>query len=62
MTARRRHHGEGAATWPVLREAITLGRDVRIGFEDTLSLPDGTKASDNAALVATVAALLPTAS
>jgi uncharacterized protein (DUF849 family) len=48
----RLHHGEGDAAWPVLRQAIVLGRDLRIGLEDTLSLPDGTPARDNAGLVA----------
>jgi uncharacterized protein (DUF849 family) len=60
VTARRLHHGEGPATWPVLHQALPLGRDVRIGFEDTLVLPNGTMASDNAELIATVAALMPT--
>jgi uncharacterized protein (DUF849 family) len=62
ITARRLHHGEQTATWPVLHQAVSLGRDVRIGFEDTFTLPDGRTATDNAALVATVAALLATAS
>jgi uncharacterized protein (DUF849 family) len=44
-------HGEEDATWPVLRRAQALGLDARIGLEDTLTLPDGTPAPDNAALV-----------
>jgi uncharacterized protein (DUF849 family) len=48
----RLHHGEREATWPVLEQAIALGRDTRIGLEDTLTLPDGRTAPDNAALVA----------
>ncbi|MEU1605114.1 3-keto-5-aminohexanoate cleavage protein [Micromonospora matsumotoense] len=44
-------HGEGAATWPVLAEAVRRGLDTRIGLEDTLHLPDGSPAPDNAALV-----------
>ena len=55
IDARRLHHGEREATWPVLRQALTLGRDLRIGFEDTLVLPDGSHARDNAQLVAMVA-------
>ena len=51
----RLHHGNGAATWAVLDAAVALGRDIRIGFEDTLTLPDGTPAPDNAALVAATA-------
>lgn len=50
-TAPRLHHGEGDATWPVLRQAQRLGRDIRIGLEDTLALPDGSTAPSNEALV-----------
>jgi uncharacterized protein (DUF849 family) len=46
----RLHHGDGPATWEVIEAAIALGRDVRIGLEDTL---DG---EDNAALVRAVLA------
>jgi uncharacterized protein (DUF849 family) len=46
----RVHHGYGAATWDVIDAALTLGRDVRVGLEDTL---DG---SSNASLVASVLA------
>jgi len=31
----------------VLRQALALGRDVRVGLEDTLLLPDGTPARGN---------------
>ena len=51
-------HGEGAAAWPVLREAGRRGLDARIGFEDTLVLPDGSPAPDNAALVIAARAVL----
>jgi uncharacterized protein (DUF849 family) len=51
ITAPRLHHGEGEVTWPVLRQAVRLGRDIRIGLEDTLDLPDGTGAPSNEALV-----------
>lgn len=44
-------HGEDAACWPVLAFARATGRDTRIGLEDTLVLPDGTRAPGNAALV-----------
>ncbi|MGN9803633.1 3-keto-5-aminohexanoate cleavage protein [Micromonospora sp. L32] len=50
-------HGEGAAAWPVLAEAVRRGLDTRIGLEDTLGLPDGAPAPDNAALVAAARAL-----
>jgi uncharacterized protein (DUF849 family) len=51
IAAPRLHHGEEGATWPILRQAVTLGRDTRIGLEDTLLLPDGTRAPSNEALV-----------
>ena len=50
-------HGAGSASWPVLREALRLGLDTRIGLEDTLLLPDGSLAPGNAALVAAAVAL-----
>jgi uncharacterized protein (DUF849 family) len=53
----RLQHGDGAATWPLLEDAVRRGIDTRIGFEDTLRLPDGTTAPDNAALVAAARAL-----
>jgi uncharacterized protein (DUF849 family) len=52
ITAPRLHHGEHEATWPVLQQAVVLGRDTRIGLEDTLRLPDGSRAAGNAELVA----------
>lgn len=51
-------HGFGATTWPMLRRAGALGLASRIGLEDTLTLPDGRPASDNAALVAAGRVLL----
>ena len=45
-------HGTEATTWPMLREAINLGYGLRIGFEDTLQLIDGTLAQSNGELVA----------
>ncbi|MBG6067254.1 uncharacterized protein (DUF849 family) [Micromonospora ureilytica] len=50
-------HAEGPATWPVLAEAVSRGLDARIGLEDTLCLPDGSPAADNAALVAAAVAV-----
>lgn len=49
-------HAEGPAVWPVLRQAVARGLDARVGLEDTLSLPDGSTAADNAALLAAGAA------
>ncbi len=45
-------HGTEATVWPMMDEAITRRYDVRIGLEDTLVLPDGKMARDNAELVA----------
>ena len=53
----RLHHGYGLATWPVLRAAVALGRDIRVGLEDTVVMADGSPAADNAALVAAAVAL-----
>ncbi|MFG1999766.1 3-keto-5-aminohexanoate cleavage protein [Spirillospora sp. NPDC048911] len=44
-------HGEQGGAWPVLRLAASLGLDTRIGLEDTMLLPDGSEALDNASLV-----------
>ncbi|HEX2032063.1 MAG TPA: 3-keto-5-aminohexanoate cleavage protein [Actinomycetota bacterium] len=51
LTPPRLHHGEGPATWAVLEAAAARGRDIRVGLEDTLVLPDGRTARDNAELV-----------
>ena len=51
VRAPRLHHGEGPATWAVLDAAVPIGREIRIGLEDVLTLPDGRRAPDNAALV-----------
>ena len=51
-------HGTGAATWPILQEAIARGYDLRIGLEDTLVMPDGSRAPNNAALVAAAVTLV----
>ena len=51
LVAPRLHHGYGPATWPVLRAAIRMGRDIRIGLEDTTVLADGRVASGNGELV-----------
>jgi uncharacterized protein (DUF849 family) len=55
LTAPQLHHGAGPSTWPVLDAAIARGRDIRIGLEDTVSMPDGSPAADNAELVAEAA-------
>lgn len=45
-------HGADATAWPVLESAVDSGYDIRMGLEDTMRLPDGEEAHDNAALVA----------
>jgi uncharacterized protein (DUF849 family) len=49
--APRLHHGMGPATWAVMDAAVPRGRDIRVGLEDVLVLPDGAPAPGNAALV-----------
>lgn len=44
-------HGDGENAWHVLGLAFRLGVPTRVGLEDTLVLPDGRRAPDNAALV-----------
>jgi uncharacterized protein (DUF849 family) len=57
IIAPRVHHGYGLATWDVLRAAVAMGEDIRIGLEDTTVLPDGTVAAGNTELVAAAAQL-----
>jgi hypothetical protein len=51
------HHGDGVASWAVNERALARGHGIRTGLEDTLVLPDGTLAPDNAALVRAAASL-----
>jgi uncharacterized protein (DUF849 family) len=51
-------HGYGPRTWEVISAAAAAGIDVRVGLEDTLVLPDGSTAADNAELVAAAVALI----
>jgi uncharacterized protein (DUF849 family) len=50
-TTERLLHGEEESCWPLVAYAGLLGLPTRIGLEDTMTLPDGTRAADNAALV-----------
>lgn len=45
-------HGEERSAWALLDAAAARGCATRVGLEDTLLLPDGRLAPDNAALVA----------
>ena len=51
----RLQHGHDAAAWPLLEDAVAHGYDVRIGLEDTLLMADGSRAENNADLVAAAA-------
>ncbi|MFF9897381.1 3-keto-5-aminohexanoate cleavage protein [Streptomyces longispororuber] len=50
-------HGEEGGAWPVLALAGRLGLGRRVGFEDTLVLPDGGRGASNAELVSAALAL-----
>ena len=45
-------HGRGETVWPLLIDAAKRGYQMRIGFEDTPTLPDGSPAGSNRDLVA----------
>lgn len=53
LEAPRLLHGFEATAWEFIGLAAQRGYDTRVGLEDTLFLPDGTRARDNAELVAT---------
>ena len=50
-TCPRLTHGMNEWTWPLVQDAFRRGHDTRVGFEDSLLLPDGTVAQSNAQLV-----------
>lgn len=50
-------HGFDATVWPFAARARAAGFSTRVGLEDGATLPDGTPAADNAALVAAAVAL-----
>ena len=52
------HHGDGVASWAVNARAVERGHGIRTGLEDTVFLPDGTLAPDNAALVRAAAEMI----
>jgi uncharacterized protein (DUF849 family) len=51
-------HGTDEAVWPLLERAMRGGHVSRIGLEDTLLLPSGEIATDNAALVQAAKAMI----
>jgi uncharacterized protein (DUF849 family) len=44
-------HGVNATAWPLVDAAVARGYDIRVGFEDTLTLPNGEVAGGNGDLV-----------
>ena len=50
-------HGRGRGAWPTLVLALERGLGTRIGLEDTLQLPDGSVAGDNADTVGSLSGL-----
>lgn len=51
-------HGLGGSAWEFVKLAAERNYDTRIGFEDTLELPDGTLAKNNAELVTAACRML----
>ncbi len=51
-------HGVNATAWPLVDAAGARGYATRIGFEDTLTLPDGSVAAGNGELVRAALVLL----
>jgi uncharacterized protein (DUF849 family) len=51
-TCPRLTHGSDEWTWPLVEDAFRRGHDTRVGFEDSVLLPDGRVAASNAELVA----------
>jgi uncharacterized protein (DUF849 family) len=56
VTTPRLLHGKDATAWSLLAYAATQGYATRIGLEDTLWLPSGALAHDNADLIRTALA------
>jgi uncharacterized protein (DUF849 family) len=56
-TCPRLTHGMNEWAWPLVRDAFGRGHDTRVGFEDSVLLPDGTTAGSNAELVKAAIAL-----
>jgi uncharacterized protein (DUF849 family) len=56
------HHGDDVATWHVMERALRRGHGTRAGLEDTVRLPSGEPAPDNASLVRAAAEMIADAS
>jgi uncharacterized protein (DUF849 family) len=50
-------HGMNAWTWPLVQDAFSRGHHTRVGFEDSVFLPNGNRAHNNAELVAAAVTL-----
>ncbi len=57
LAAPRLQHGDGAATWILLADAVRRGIDTRIGLEDTVAGPNGAQIAGNEDLVRAAYAL-----
>jgi uncharacterized protein (DUF849 family) len=44
-------HGQDGSAWAIFEDAVVQGYDTRVGFEDMLTLPDGTAVEGNAELI-----------
>lgn len=60
ITLEQVHHGDGVATWPVMKRGASRGHGIRVGLEDTTVLPDGSRPAGNAELVRAAAEMLAT--
>jgi len=56
-TCPRLTHGMNDWTWPLVADAFRRGHDTRVGFEDSVYLPDGARADSNVQLVRAALAL-----
>jgi len=57
LTAPRLQHGDGAATWILIEDAVRRRIDTRVGLEDTLNGPEGHRTTGNEELVREARAL-----
>ena len=58
ISAPRLLHGNNANAWEMLSESVKRGYQCRIGLEDTLTLPNGDTALDNAEIIRTARGLI----
>jgi uncharacterized protein (DUF849 family) len=56
-TCPRLTHGMNDWTWPLVQDAFHRGHSTRVGFEDSVLLPDGTTAQNNVQLVQAAVAI-----